>query len=166
MAKTHLQGMEVNTRGNMPEVGATAPSFKLVKNDLSEVSLAEFKGKRVVLNMFPSIDTGVCAMSVRKFNEKASKLSNTVVVCASQDLPFALGRFCGAEGIEDVITASDFRYNNLAENYNLLMVDGPLSGLLARSVMVIDENGKVIYTELVNEVTTEPNYDAALAVLK
>lgn len=166
MAKTHLQGMEVNTRGNMPEVGATAPGFKLVKNDLSETTLADFKGKRVVLNMFPSIDTGVCAMSVRKFNEKASKLSNTMVVCASQDLPFALGRFCGAEGIADVVTGSDFRYNNLAEAYNLLMVDGPLSGLLARSVVVIDENGKVIYTELVNEVTTEPNYDAALAVLK
>ncbi len=166
MAKTHLQGMEVNTRGNMPEVGATAPDFKLVKNDLSETTLADFKGKRVVLNMFPSIDTGVCAMSVRKFNEKASKLSNTMVVCASQDLPFALGRFCGAEGIADVVTGSDFRYNNLAEAYNLLMVDGPLSGLLARSVVVIDENGKVIYTELVNEVTTEPNYDAALAVLK
>lgn len=166
MAKTHFQGKEVHTRGNMPEVGAAAPDFKLVKNDLSEISLSDFKGKRLVLNMFPSVDTGVCAMSVRRFNQEASKLDNTVVVCASQDLPFAFGRFCGAEGIEDVITASDFRYFSLAEGYNLLMVDGPLGGLLARSVIVIDENGKVIYTELVDEITTEPNYEAALAVLK
>ena len=166
MAKTHLQGMEVNTRGAMPEVGSVAPDFKLVKNDLSEVSLSDLKGKRIVLNMFPSIDTGVCATSVRKFNKEAAELANTVVVCASQDLPFALGRFCGAEGIENAITASDFRYNCLAEGYNTLMVDGPLAGLLSRSVVVIDENGKVAYTELVSEITTEPNYEAALSVLK
>jgi thiol peroxidase len=143
----------------LPTVGAQAPDFKLVTGELAEVNLQTFAGKRVVLNIFPSIDTGVCATSVRKFNKWASEQENTVVLCVSKDLPFAAGRFCGAEGLTNVVTASDFRYNTFGSSYGVLLIDGALKGLLARSVVAIDESGKVVYTELVSEITAEPSYD-------
>ena len=158
--------IKVNTNGQLPSTGSVAPDFTLVKSDLSEVSLKDFKGKKVVLNIFPSIDTGVCAASVRKFNKEAAGLPGTVVLGISADLPFAAGRFCAAEGIENVITASVFRNPEFAKNYGVLMENGPLKGLLARSVVVIDVDGTVKYTELVPEITTEPNYAAAIAAVK
>ncbi|MEA4937876.1 Thiol peroxidase [bioreactor metagenome] len=159
MATVTFKGNEVKTSGQLPAVGTLAPDFKLVGSGLNEITLADFKGKRVVLNIFPSIDTGVCATSVRKFNKWASTQENTVVICVSKDLPFASGRFCGAEGLENVITASDFRYNNFATDYGILMTDGPLAGLMARSVVALDEKGKVTYNQLVPEITQEPEYD-------
>lgn len=165
MATVTLQGNPFNTAGELPKVGTEAPCFTAVKTDLSEVSLCDFKGKRVVLNIFPSVDTGVCAQSVRAFNAKASSLDNTVVLCLSKDLPFALARFCGAEGLDKVIAASLFRNNIIDEKYGLLLTEGPLKGLEARAVVVVDTDGKILYTELVPEIAQEPNYDAALAVL-
>ncbi|OJV40727.1 MAG: lipid hydroperoxide peroxidase [Bacteroidales bacterium 36-12] len=159
MAKVTFKGNEVNTNGQLPAVGTNAPDFKLVGASLNEISLADYKGKRVVLNIFPSLDTGVCATSVRQFNKWASDKENTVVLCVSKDLPFAQGRFCGAEGLNNVITASDFRYHSFATDYGVLMTDGPLQGLMARSVVAIDETGKVVYTELVPEIVQEPSYD-------
>lgn len=159
MAKVTFKGNEVNTNGQLPAVGTNAPDFKLVGASLNEISLADYKGKRVVLNIFPSLDTGVCATSVRQFNKWASDKENTVVLCVSKDLPFAQGRFCGAEGLNNVITASDFRYHSFATDYGVLMTDGPLQGLMARSVVAIDEKGKVVYTELVPEIVQEPSYD-------
>lgn len=165
MAEVTLKGNPIQTVGNLPAVGTQAPDFRLVKQDLSELSLAALKGSRVVLNIFPSIDTGTCATSVRKFNEKAAGLNNTQVVCVSADLPFALGRFCGAEGIKNVTTASVFRSPEFGQSYGVRFTTGPLTGLLSRSVVVIDEAGKVLHTEQVSETVNEPNYDAALAVL-
>ncbi len=165
MAVTHFQGGDVNTNGNLPAVGSQAPDFALVKNDLSVLTLSELKGKKVVLNIFPSIDTGVCAASVRRFNKEAAGLENTVVVCISRDLPFAQARFCGAEGIENVVNASEFRNSEFSNAYGVLQVDGALQGLLARAVVVVDENGVVKYNQLVNEIVEEPNYEAALAAL-
>jgi thiol peroxidase len=159
MGQVTFKGSAVNTNGNLPAVGTQAPDFKLVGAGLNEISLADFKGKRVVLNIFPSIDTGVCAASVRNFNKWASSNDNAVVICVSKDLPFAASRFCGAEGLENVITASDFRYNNFATDYGVLMTDGPLAGLMARSVVAIDENGKVVYNQLVPEIVEEPSYE-------
>jgi thiol peroxidase len=164
MATVTLKGNPFNTNGNLPGKGSKAPAFKLVKTDLSEVSSADLAGKRIVLNIFPSIDTPTCATSVRTFNAQASALTNTVVVCASQDLPFALGRFCGAEGLTNVIPASAFR-SNFASDFGVKMVDGPLTGLTARAVVVLDTDGSVLHTELVSEVAHEPNYDAALKAL-
>ncbi len=164
MATVTLKGNPFNTNGNLPAAGSQAPDFKLVKTDLSEVSKADLAGKRVVLNIFPSVDTPTCATSVRTFNAEASKLDNTVVVCASQDLPFALGRFCGAEGLSNVIPASAFR-SDFASAYGVKLVDGPLTGLTARAVVVLDTDGKVLHTELVSEVAHEPNYAAALKAL-
>ncbi|HRG03068.1 MAG TPA: thiol peroxidase [Paludibacteraceae bacterium] len=158
MATTNFKGNPVKTNGELPKVGDKAPDFKLVKGDLSEVTLADFAGKKLILNIFPSIDTGVCATSVRKFNQIASEKGITVL-CVSKDLPFAASRFCGAEGLNDVITASDFRYNNFATDYGVLMEDGPLKGLCARSVVALDENGVVTYAELVPEITIEPDYN-------
>jgi thioredoxin-dependent peroxiredoxin len=163
MATVTLRGNTVNTSGNLPAVGAKAPEFSLVKQDLSSVKLADLAGKKVVLNIFPSIDTPTCATSVRKFNEKAAALANTVVVCVSKDLPFAAKRFCGAEGIENVITGSSFRDTAFEDAYGIKLVDSALTGLIARSVVVVDETGKVVYTELVPEIGSEPNYEAALA---
>lgn len=165
MTKVTLKGNPVNTSGSLPETGSTARDFTLVKTDLSEGSLADYKGKKVILNIFPSIDTGTCAKSVRKFNEKASGLGNTVVLCISKDLPFAQSRFCGAEGIENVIMLSNFRDSDFARAYGIELEDGPLKGLNARSVVVIDESGKVIYTQLVNEIVDEPDYASALKAL-
>lgn len=159
MGKVTFKGSEVNTNGSLPEKGKQAPDFKLVGAGLNEISLADFKGKRVVLNIFPSLDTGVCATSVRNFNKWVSEQENTVVICVSKDLPFAMSRFCGAEGLNNVITASDFRYQNFATDYGVLMTDGPLAGLMARSVVALDEAGKVVYTQLVPEIVEEPSYD-------
>ena len=164
MAKVTLKGNPFNTNGNLPAVGDKAPAFKLVKTDLSEISSEDLAGKRVVLNIFPSVDTPTCAQSVRTFNAQASALDNTLVICASQDLPFALARFCGAEGLDKVIPASAFRAD-FASDYGVKLVDGPLTGLTARAVVVLDTEGKVLHTELVSEVAHEPNYDAALKVL-
>lgn len=158
MATTNFKGTPVHTSGVLPKVGEKAPDFKLVKGDLSEVTLADFAGKRLILNIFPSIDTGVCAASVRKFNKVASE-KGIAVLCVSKDLPFAASRFCGAEGLNNVVTASDFRYNRFASDYGVLLEDGALKGLMARAVVVLDENGVVTHTELVPEITTEPNYE-------
>ncbi len=164
MASVTFQGNTVSTTGELPKVGEQAPEFTLVKADLSEVSLSSLTGKNVVLNIFPSIDTGTCATSVRKFNEKAADLDNTVVICVSADLPFAAGRFCGAEGIENAITGSTFR-STFGSDYGVTFTSAPLTGLLSRCVVVINGDGNVIYTEQVAETTEEPNYDAALAAL-
>lgn len=166
MAKVTLKGSPVNTKGELPKKGKKAPCFKGVKADLSEISCEELKGKRVILNIFPSLDTAVCATSVRKFNEMAAKLDNTVVLAISKDLPFAQGRFCSTEGIERVIPVSMFRNTNFGQDYGVEIIDGPLAGLLARSVVVLDGDCNVIYEELVPEITHEPNYEAALAALK
>jgi len=157
---------KVNTSGELPAKGSQAPDFTLVKSDLSEISLKDLKGKKVILNIFPSVDTGVCAASVRRFNKEAAGLPNTVVLAVSADLPFAAGRFCSAEGIENVHPASVFRNPEFAKAYGVLMTDGPLKGLLARSVVAIDAEGKVLYTELVPEVTTEPDYQHAMDAIK
>ncbi len=166
MASITLKGNAINTNGDLPAVGTKAPDFTLTKTDLGSVSLADFAGKTVVLNIFPSVDTGVCAASVRRFNADLDKLTDTVVLCASADLPFAHARFCGAEGLEKVMSVSDLRDKGFAERYGIKIVDGPLAGLCARSVVVIDGSGTVIYTELVPEIVQEPNYDAAIAAAK
>lgn len=163
MATTKLKGNTVNTAGDLPAAGSAAPSYTLTGADLGDVESAG-NGRRTVLNIFPSVDTGVCAASVRKFNEVASGLDNTDVVCVSKDLPFALARFCGAEGIENVTATSAFR-SSFGTDYGVELVDGPMKGLLARAVVVVDADGKVTYTELVPEITTEPDYDAALKAL-
>ncbi|MEI6555737.1 MAG: thiol peroxidase [Paludibacter sp.] len=159
MSTVKFKGNDVQTNGSLPQVGSQAPEFTLVGGGLQEIHLSDYKGKKVLLNIFPSIDTGTCAASVRNFNKWAAGKENTVVICVSKDLPFAQGRFCGAEGIENVITASDFRYNNFATDYGVLLTDGPLKGLMSRSVVAIDENGKVLYNELVSEIVNEPSYD-------
>ncbi len=158
--------LTVNLNGELPKVGEVAPNFIAVKPDLAELSLEEFKGKKVVLNIFPSIDTGVCAASVRRFNAELSRLSNTVVICLSKDLPFAQSRFCASEKLNSVITASSFRCDCFEKAYGLLQVDGPLKGLFARAVVIVDEEGKIAYTELVPEISQDPNFAAALAVLR
>ena len=164
MAITAFKGTPVQTIGELPAVGALAPEFALTGADLSDVTSENLRGKRVVLNIFPSVDTGVCAASVRRFNELAAGLDNTAVVCVSADLPFALGRFCGAEGIENVVPASVFR-SDFGADFGLTQVEGPLRGLLARAVLVLNEAGEVLHSEVVEEITTEPNYDAAIAAL-
>jgi thiol peroxidase len=165
MATITLGGNPIKTNGDLPQLNSKAPNFELVKNDLSTTTLSFFEGSRVVLNIFPSVDTGTCAASVRAFNEKASDLENTKVLCISRDLPFAQKRFCAAEGLENVINLSDFRDGSFGKEYGLEISEGIFSGLHSRVVIVIDENGKVIYTEQVAEIADEPNYDAALAVL-
>lgn len=163
MAETKFEGTAAHTIADLPQIGATL-DFTVVGTDLAEVSPADFAGKRVVLNIFPSIDTGVCAKSVRQFNEKAADLDNTVVLCISKDLPFALDRFCGAEGIENVVATSAFR-SDFGKTAGVELIDSPLQGLLARTVIVLDTEGKVSYIQLVPEITEEPDYDAALAAL-
>ena len=159
MATVKLKGSEVHSIGTLPAVDSIAPDFTLVNSSLEEFHLSDYKGKRVLLNIFVSLDTGTCATSVRKFNKWVSEKDNMVVICVSKDLPFAQSRFCGAEGLDNVITASDFRYSTFANDYGVLLTDGPLKGLMARSVVALDENGKVLYTEQVAEITNEPNYD-------
>lgn len=162
----HFQGNPVSVAGTFPEKGSKAAAFSLVAKDLSDVTLSQYAGKRKILNIFPSIDTGVCAASVRKFNQLASELDNTVILCISADLPFAQSRFCGAEGLNNVVVLSLLRGGEFKEKYGVAISAGPLQGLAARAVVVLDENDTVLHSELVNEITTEPDYDAALAVLK
>lgn len=166
MAKVTIQGNEINTNNNLPEVGTNLPTFELTKVDLSPLTNDELKGKRVVFNIFPSIDTPTCAASVRRFNEEVSKLDNTVCVCVSRDLPFAHARFCGAEGLENVVSASLMKSCKFGEDFGVKLVDGPLEGLLARSIVIADEDGTIRYTQLVPEITEEPNYEEALNILK
>ncbi len=166
MTQITFKGNPIHTCGKLPAIGSQAPDFVLTKTDLSDVSLKDFAGKRIVLNIFPSIDTSVCASSVRKFNEEAQQLRNTVVLCASLDLPFAHSRFCGAEGLDNVISVTELRKRAFGEDYGVRIVDGPLAGLLSRAVVIIDEHGKVLYTEQVPEIAQEPNYKAALKALK
>jgi thiol peroxidase len=159
MATVQFKGSDAKTFGELPKVGSKAPDFVLVGSDLQELHLDDFKGKRLLLNIFPSIDTGVCATSVRKFNKWASEQDNVTVICISNDLPFAQARFCGAEGLQNVITASDFRYHTFAQDYGVLLTESPLKGLMARAVVAINTDGTVLYTELVKEITTEPDYN-------
>jgi thiol peroxidase len=164
MTTVTLQGNPFNTIGDLPKVGTKAPNFTLVETDLSETTLGDYVGSKLILNIFPSVDTGVCATSIRTFNQKASDLDNTKVLCVSADLPFAAARFCGAEGIKNVATGSSFR-GSFGTDYGVSFSDGPLAGLLSRSVVVIDEEGMVIHTEQVAESTDEPDYAAATGVL-
>ncbi|MDR1202962.1 MAG: thiol peroxidase [Tannerellaceae bacterium] len=165
MSEITFKGNKVHTNGSLPKVGSIAPDFTGVKGDLSELSLSSLNGKRIILNVFPSLDTAVCAASVHRFNKEAASLQNTVILAISKDLPFAQGRFCTTEGIDKVIPLSIFRNSTFEDNYGMLLTDGPLKGLLTRGVIIVDEAGKIIYTELVPEITEEPNYEAALASL-
>lgn len=166
METVYFKGTPCHTAGKLPKVGDKAPCFTLVTPALADVHCSDYKGKRLVLNVFPSLDTPVCAASVRRFNQEASTLPDTVVLCVSMDLPFASGRFCEAEGLKNVVPASAFRSPRFAEDYGLELVDGPLAGLLTRAVIIIGTDGKVEYVDLVNEITEEPKYDEALDVLR
>jgi thiol peroxidase len=163
MTEITLKGNPIHTVGELPAKGSPAPPFTLTRSDLSEVCLSDFNGQKIILNIFPSVDTSVCAMSVRKFNAEAGKLDHVVVLCVSMDLPFALGRFCGAEGLDHVVAVSDFRSGAFGKDYGVKIIDGPLAGLLARAIVIIDESGQIIYTQQVPEITQEPDYAAVLA---
>lgn len=165
MATVHLKGTPIETLGQLPNVRTPAPDFSLTASDLDQKSLSDFKGKNIILNIFPSIDTGTCAQSVRTFNEKAASLPNTVVLCISKDLPFAQARFCGAEGLENVITLSDFKDGSFGKAYGVQFTTGPLAPLHARAVVIINSSGLVAYTQQVNEIVDEPDYKKALAAL-
>lgn len=165
MATITLKGNPVTTNGELPKPGAEVPGFRLVGKDLKDVSLHDHVGKRKVLNIFPSVDTPTCAMSVRQFNQRAANLKDTVVLCISADLPFAQSRFCGAEGLANVVMLSMMRDRHFAKDYGVLLDTGPLAGLTARAVVVLDEDNRVLHSELVQEIASEPNYDAALKVL-
>ena len=165
MAQVTLKGNPVQTIGNLPAVGEAAPGFTLVDKELQEITLTTYAGQKVVLNIFPSVDTPTCAMSVRRFNADIEKTGNAVAVCASMDLPFAHARFCGAEGLDKVVSASAFRNAEFGRDYGVTITDGPLKGLFARAVVVVDENGRVAYTQLVPEIADEPDYEAALKAL-
>ncbi len=166
MTKITLKGNQIKTVGKLPKVGKKAPKFKLVKSDLSTAKLKDYKGSKVLLNITPSIDTGVCAKSMHEFNKAAANLENTKILFVSKDLPFAHARFCGAEGIENVETLSDFAKGKFGKKYGVTIKTGPMKGLLSRAIVVIDEDGKVVYTEQVPEIIEEPNYEAALQALK
>ena len=165
MSKVQFKGTEIKLRGKIPTVGTQAPNFILVKEDLSEVTLESYAGKKKILMVVPSLDTGVCAMQTKKFNEQLASKTDVVALVISSDLPFAMKRFCGAENIKNIISVSDFRYKNVLQAYNLEMTEGPLRGLTARAVFILDTNDVIRYVELVPEVTQEPNYEAALAAL-
>ncbi len=165
MATVTLKGNEIHTLGSLPAIGSSTPDFNLTMTDLSSRSLSAYEGRKLVLNIFPSIDTGTCAASVRQFNQEAAELENTIVLCISKDLPFAQTRFCGAEGIENVVMLSDYKNGDFGKSYQVEFTDGPLQGLLSRSVVVVNENGNVVYTEQVPETVDEPNYKAALEAL-
>ncbi|MGB5604635.1 MAG: thiol peroxidase [Gammaproteobacteria bacterium] len=165
MTTITLDGKEIHTVGDLPAVGSTAPAFTLTNAELGDSSLADYAGKKIVLNIFPSIDTGVCAESTRRFNTAAGSLDNTVVLCISADLPFALSRFCGAENLDNVITLSTFRNSEFGDDYGVRITDSPIAGLMSRAVIVIDENGAIVHTEQVPEIAQEPDYDAALTKL-
>lgn len=166
MAQTKLKEITVNLSGDLPRVGSSAPDFSLAGADLKNMSLKDFAGKNLVLNIFPSVDTRVCAMSVREFNKRAANIDNAVVLCISKDLPYAQKRFCAAEGISNVVMLSDFRDKGFSEDYGIEMLDGAMAGLHARAIVVIDPKGTVKYTELVPVIGQEPNYDAALGALR
>jgi thiol peroxidase len=165
MASITLGGNPIHTSGELPKVGSQLSDFEMIQNDLSIASLSNFAGKKLILNIFPSIDTGTCAASVRKFNETAGNLDNTAVLCISRDLPFAQKRFCGAEGLENVVNLSDFQEGSFGKTNGLEILDGPLAGLHSRAIIVVDANGKITYAEQVPEIADEPNYEAALAAL-
>ena len=165
MAEITLKGNPIHTVGDLPAVGSNAPDFVLTGKDLSDVKLSDLRGQKIVLNIFVSLDTDICANSVRRFNSEAQARDNTTVVCASLDLPFAHGRFCTTEGLDNVISATELRDRNFGKSYGVRIADGPLAGLLSRAIVVIDEDGKVAYTEQVPEIAQEPNYDAALKAL-
>jgi thioredoxin-dependent peroxiredoxin len=162
MAQVTIKGTVFNTCGNLPAIGITAPEFTLTKTDLSDISLSSFKGKKIVLNIFPSIDTPTCAMSVRRFNAELDKMQNTIVLCISADLPFAQKRFCGAEGLKNVIPLSTFRHPEFGDAYGVRMADSALEGLMSRAIVVINESGKVVYTEQVADIGNEPDYGKAI----
>lgn len=162
MAQITLKGNPIETKGSLPKVNSKAPNFSLTAVDLSTKTLVDFSGKNIVLNIFPSVDTGVCATSVREFNKKASSIDNTVVLCISKDLPFAFSRFCAAEGIENVVTLSDFKSDDFGSNYGVTITTGPLAGLLSRAIVVINTDGEIVYTEQVPEIGQEPDYQNAL----
>ena len=166
MATVTLKGNPIHTSGDLPAVGSAAPDFSLTKGDLADVSLADFAGKRILLNIVPSLDTPTCATSTRKFNEEASQVEGAAILVVAADLPFAMGRFCTTEGIENVTPLSLMRSRKFAKDYGVLITDGPLAGITARAIVVIDGNGKVAYTEMVPEIAQEPDYDAALAALR
>lgn len=165
MATVTLQGNPVSVQGELPAVGSKAPDFKLTGADLSDVKLEDFAGKKLILNIYPSVDTGTCAASTRKFNESMNERDDVVVLCVSQDLPFAFARFCGAEGLDNIQTASTFRSSAFLDDYGVKLAEGPLAGLCARAVVAVDAEGKVVHNELVGEIADEPNYDAALSAL-
>jgi thioredoxin-dependent peroxiredoxin len=165
MATITLKGNAIHTSGELPKIGSKLTDFNLVKTDLSIATLSDFAGSKLVLNIFPSVDTGTCAASVRKFNESASTLENTKVLCISRDLPFAQNRFCGAEGLDNVVNLSDFKDGSFGKSNGLDIIDGPLAGLDSRVIIVLDAEGTVVYTEQVAEIVDEPNYEAALSAL-
>ena len=165
MATITLQGNEIHTNGELPAVGSQAPDFRLVNTDLADKSLADFSGKKKLLNIVPSLDTPVCATSTKKFNDAAASRDDVVMLVIAADLPFAMGRFCGAEGVDNVIPLSMMRSRNFAKDYGVLIDDGPLAGITARAIVVLDENDKVVYTEMVPEIAQEPDYDKAIAAL-
>jgi thiol peroxidase len=165
MATITFKGDPIHTAGTLPAVGAMAPDFTLTDGDLADRTMADYRGKKIVMNIFPSIDTSVCAMSVRRFNAEAAARPGTVILCISADLPFASSRFCGAEGLDKVVTLSDFRHKEFGTDYGVRITDSPLAGLLARSVLIIDEQGQVVYSQQVPEIGQEPDYDAALVIL-
>lgn len=165
MATINFKGNPIHTEGDFPQVGDQAPDFQLIKADLSEAKLSDFSGKKVIFNIFPSVDTAVCALQLKTFSQKVAAMNDVVLLFASMDLPFALNRFCAAEGVDNAVTTSDFRFHSLAKNYGVKMTDGPLNGLYARATLVINESGEVVYSELVDDVVNEPNYDAAMAAL-
>lgn len=166
MTQITLNGNTIHTNGQLPAINTPAPDAQFTNNELKDVHLKEYQGKNIILNIFPSLDTPTCAMSVRKFNQEANQLSDTVILCISADLPFAQARFCGAEGLKNVIPLSVFRHSEFAERYGVHIIDGPIAGLLARSIVIVDKNMQIIYTEQVPEIVNEPNYAAALAALK
>lgn len=165
MAQITFKGNPIHTNGDFPQVGQSAGDFKLVGGDLSEISLANFAGKKIIFNIFPSVDTAVCALQLKSFSHKVAEMDDVVLLSASLDLPFALSRFCAAEGIENAVTTSDFRHHSL-DSYGVKMQDGPLSGLYARAVLVLDEHHKIIHSELVSDVVNEPDYEAVLSIIK
>lgn len=165
MATITLKGNPVHTIGDLPKIGSQAPDFSATTSDLTEIRLKDYLGKKVILNIFPSLDTAVCAMAVRHFNEMANNLKNTVVLCISADLPFAQKRFCATENLQNVLTVSLFRHPEFGKLYGVTITDGPLAGLMSRAVVILDEHGKVVYTQQVGEITDEPDYTAVLAAV-
>jgi len=165
MAQIYFKGNPIQTDGEFPRVGGQAPELTLIKPDLSEITLKDFTGKQVIFNIFPSVDTAVCALQLKTFSQKVAQRDDVVLLFASLDLPFALNRFCGAEGIDNTVTASDFRYHSLAQNYGVKMLDGPLNSLYARATLVLNKDHQVVYSEMVSDVVNEPDYDAAMASL-